>query len=133
LATGGYPGARAANARAARRGFWTGLIAGILLCGALALAMAIAFPPFVFQPPQLPPEAGTPPGGPPPPAAAGAGVAAPEPAASVPPPGKPGPLVATGREPGPLPGIENLAPTPAPDVFEGGAAGSPSLYQPSAD
>jgi hypothetical protein len=132
LAMGAHPATRASS-RAAKRGFWTGLITGILLCGALALAIAIAFPPFVFEPPRVPAEADTPPGGPQVPGIAGAEAAAPEPAATVAAPTAPGPLIASGREPGPLPGLEDIVPTPAPDVFEGGAAGSPSLYQPSAN
>lgn len=113
-------------------GFWRGVATGAALCAALFVAAAILFPPLVYAPPVLEPETsvapdeiGTP--------AEGARAPAAPPRA--------GPLVF--EAPSPIisalpprdtpPGLEILRLPAAPDIFDGGAAGSPSLFDPEAE
>jgi hypothetical protein len=109
------------------RGFWSGVLVGILLGLCLVLGLALVFPPFVFEPPRLPEAAATPPGQPAAPAGGLVHPAPSGPATPVLPPTAPGPLIDAGAEPEP-PRLERTA--PAPSTF-GGAGGSPSLVPPA--
>ena len=42
-------------ARGGRRGFWRGVLAGLVLAAAAALALAVAFPPRPLLPPEISP------------------------------------------------------------------------------
>jgi hypothetical protein len=116
----------ATRARGNGRGFFTGLILGLLVAACVAVALAFLFPPARFFPPRVDPGADVTPSAPAapsdvtPPASTRAGTLLPPPALT--------PLVPktpAGAMPADLPG---LAPPAAPDVFDGGEAGSPSLF-----
>lgn len=106
------------------RGFWKGLIVGLVLALVVVLGLGLVFPPIRYLPPQMPQVA-------PPPApeatvpARRAAEPAPAPAAGLLPNRAPGPLIAD------RPVAERAAPVlslpSAPDVFQGSPAGSPSL------
>ena len=116
----------ATGSRRRGRGFFPGLIAGILLAACVAAALAILFPPARFFPPRIEPGADVMPAAPAAPSDAAAAVSA-RSETLLPPPALT-PLVATpppADMPAELPG---LAPPSAPDVFDGGEAGSPSLF-----
>jgi hypothetical protein len=120
----------AARPRSRHAGFWSGMGLGILLGLAAALALALVFPPFVFQPPRLPDAADAPPAEPVLPAGQAARIA--PPAAPVagplrPPPPKP--LMDARPDLDRPPLLDGLRPVPSPEIF--GGAGSPSLVPPS--
>ncbi|WP_424931710.1 hypothetical protein [Amaricoccus macauensis] len=115
---------------AGHTGFWRGVAAGIAASVVVLLVLAIIFPPTVYEPPSLAPEADQPPDA----------ITSPDAAAATPAePGRVGPLVV--EAPAPLlsevppgdtpPGLEILDLPAAPDVFDGGEAGSPSLFRPA--
>ena len=115
---------------AGTKGFWRGVAAGIAASIVVLLALAMLFPPTIYAPPSLGPEADQPP----------AEISSPDPSASLPAePQRTGPLVI--EAPAPLvtglpprdtpPGLEMLNLPAAPDVFDGGEAGSPSLFSPA--
>jgi len=116
----------ATGAGAKGRGFLAGLILGLLLAAGVALALAFLFPPARFFPPRIEPGADATPTAPVAPADASSTVSGrfgsllPPPALS--------PLVPNTRT-APMPAtLPDLAPPAAPDVFDGGEAGSPSLF-----
>ncbi|MEM8570226.1 MAG: hypothetical protein AAGG56_04875 [Pseudomonadota bacterium] len=111
-------------------GFWRGVAAGLAFCFLCLLAVTYLYPPTIFQPPRVSPEMALPP----------EGIAQPEavapPAA---PQGQTGSLIV--EAPAPLlttlppadlqPGLDIIELPAAPDVFDGGPAGSPSLFNPA--
>ncbi len=111
------------------RGFWSGLIFGVILSVAVALALSLAFPAFVFYEPKV--ETKEAPDRPSDPLVTALpetpGLAAEEAA-----PRKVVPLIETDVTVDNSPGLAATAPAPAPDVFDGAGAGSPSLVFPSA-
>ena len=114
----------ATGARAKGRGFLAGLVLGLALAACVASVLAFVFPPARFFAPRIDPGADLTPPAPTAPAAA------PAPARSgglLPPPALT-PLV-PGTSAAELPAdLPDLAPPVAPDVFDGGDAGSPSLF-----
>jgi hypothetical protein len=105
---------------------------GLLLAAAAAIGLTIAYPPTVFERPALTPGIELAPSAPEQPA----DVAVPQVQARddwllVPRAGAP--LIAGKPQAETPPGLEGIAPVPAPDVFDGGAAGSPSLATPKGD
>jgi hypothetical protein len=112
------------GARAKGRGFLAGLLLGLSVAALVTLVLAFVFPPARFFPPRIEAGADLTPPAPTAPAAA----PAPARAGSLLPPPALTPLVPnapTVAMPAALPG---LAPPAAPDVFDGGEAGSPSLF-----
>lgn len=109
--------------------FWRGVAAGVAVSFLALVALAALFPPIVYQAPDWADGADATPAAPPgpgtPPLTSGAvrldglGAGPALPAATPP----PGPLLTGGA---------GAALEPAPDVFEGQAAGSPSLFPGSA-
>lgn len=105
-----------------RPGFATGLLTGLGLGMGMMLLLALAFPPFVFEPPDVDAAIGSPP----------LALPTPKAEAQMPAPDLPEPLVSPPPDAARLPGpvaesLIGLAPQVAPDVFEGNPAGSPSL------
>jgi hypothetical protein len=117
-------------ARPRTKGFWRVVITGLLLAAAAAIGLTIAYPPMVFTRPvmtpgnELAPNAPEQPGG-----------------GTVPEletgrdwlliPRADAPLITGRPEAETPPGLEGLAPFPAPSVFDGGSTGSPSLVTPT--
>jgi hypothetical protein len=117
-------------ARRRTKGFWRGLVTGLLLAAAAAIGLTIAYPPMVFTRPEMTPGNELAPNAPQQPG----GGTVPEletdsdwlliPRADAP--------LITGRpEAETPPGLDGLAPVPAPSVFDGGNTGSPSLVPPT--
>jgi hypothetical protein len=112
-----------------RGGFWRGVAVGVAISVAIAAGLTLVFPPVTYAPPNLAPSALVPPDAP----------AHPATAPAAPPPPKyvgllvpaPAPLLAELPATDLPPGLAALARPPAPDVFDGGAAGSPSLFRPA--
>ena len=114
-----------------RPGFATGLLTGLGLGIGLSLLIALAFPPFVLDPPSLDPENAVAP--PAPGLPMGAGIAGPRtPDRLVESPSE-GPVLPVRPAVPPTEAMQSLAPRPAPDVFSGAAGGSPSLVPLGAD
>lgn len=94
----------------------------------IAAGLIYAFPPLKTLPPEIPPGTAEPP----------AALTNPAPVAEPPSPAAaqgllveaPAPLVFTGPARDVPPGLDALLRPPAPDVFDGGPAGSPSLFRP---
>ena len=103
-------------------GFWTGVLAGMALCGAIALGAALMFPPPPAIPPELAPEAARAPQSPAAPQTREVGENGPRTLIRT---QSPGPLIADRRG-GEMPaGL--AAPEPARGGIEDAAGGSPSL------
>lgn len=98
-----------------RPGFATGLLTGLGLGLGLSFLIALAFPPFVLEPPAVDEVALTPPA---PSNPATASMSEPE---------LPAPLLSDPTSGFPSDALSGLAPQAAPDVFEGNPTGSPSL------
>lgn len=121
-------GRRAHVKRRAGGGFWQGAVAGAVVSAVIAAGLIYAFPPLKTLPPEIPPGSVEPP----------AVLTSPAPVAGRPAPAAvqgllveaPAPLVTTGPARDVPPGLDALLRPPAPDVFDGGAAGSPSLFRP---
>jgi hypothetical protein len=99
--------------RAGRRGFWPGLVTGLVIAAAAGLALALAFPPAPLQQPEIDPASLVAP------AAPGAPEAPAEPASDF----------STGLlpEPSGAPLIEGAPKLEAAPATEPGAAGAASL------
>ena len=110
------------------RSFWTGLVCGVLLSIAAAFVLALAFPAFVFQEPEIDttvvPEGLADPSGSDYPST-------PEMATGGPQLKKVSPLIDTQVVEDMSPGLAATAPSRAPDVFDGAGSGSPSLVFPT--
>lgn len=118
------------RARLRRRGFWRGIVTGMALAVLAGLVLALAFPSFLFMPPELEVGVAVPPDRP---LRPGPGES-PAPPRAVDRPSAPGsgtPLIDAAPPADLPPDLADLAPPPAPDVFLGGPAGSPSLVAPS--
>lgn len=114
-----------------RPGFATGLLTGLGLGLGLLLMLALAFPPFVLDPPSLDAEtavAPPAPGLPDEPQVTEPRV--PDPIAEAP---EAGAVLPVRPAVPPTEAMQVLAPRPAPDVFSGSASGSPSLVPEAAD
>ena len=130
VATGGQELTRVARRRT--KGYWRGVATGLLLAAAAAIGLTIAFPPTIFMQPVLTPGIEVAPAAPE--APAGEAVPALEarddwllvPRADA-------PLISGRPQAETPPGLQGLAPVAAPDFFDGGAAGSPSLATPRGD
>lgn len=114
-------------------GFWRGVVTGLLFAVIGVIGLALIFPPHLLLPPDLAPDSLTAPPVPSEPGDVATGPRQPRDAGPLLTPPTGAPIIATGPVADPPPMLEHLAPPPAPDVFVGGAAGSPSLVPPSAE
>jgi hypothetical protein len=113
-------------------GFWRGLAVGVVLCLLAFGALVVLYPPTVYPPPSLAPEAALPP----------ADIGLPG-DVTLPPAAPlrarpllveaPAPLISTLPQRDTPPGFDALRLPAAPDVFDGGPAGSPSLFDPASE
>jgi hypothetical protein len=113
-----------------KTGFWRGVAAGMAVCLLIFAILVMLFPPAVYAPPSLAPGAALPPdeiGVPdrtalPPAAPPRAGSLLVE---------APAPLLTSLPARDTPPGLETMRLPAAPDIFDGGPAGSPSLFDPA--
>ncbi len=118
-------------------GFWRGLVLGLILVAAALGLLALLFPPVRFTAPEVPPGAEIAPSAPWQPSAGqtgGEGRSTPPKGLLTAPRGgllgnpAPAPLLVARPAAEMPPGLPGLSRPQAPDVFQGDASGSPSLF-----